>query len=158
MSCPPPAYPIIPGAFDDSDDSSSTTDYGSDFSPEEDALLTDLLAKIAPDRHAITTTAPAEAAAHPPPSQVAPVIRDIEDQYADPSNSWVPRVLGREKPTWPQRNWANRPGGGGARAAAIPGYGRAASAFSRASEFDRRARERSRTRGSSSSGTDREGE
>ncbi|GKZ69344.1 hypothetical protein AnigIFM60653_005058 [Aspergillus niger] len=128
MSCPPPASPIIPGAFDDSDDSSSsTTDYGSDFSPEEDALLTDLLAKIAPDRHAITTTAPAEAAAHPPPSQVAPVIRDIEDQYADPSNSWVPRVLGREKPTWPQRNWANRPGGGGARAAAIPGYGRAAS-------------------------------
>lgn len=129
MSCPPPAAsPVISGAYNDSDDSSNTTDYGSDFSPEEDALLTDLLAKIAPDRHA---TPPAEEAnADPPPSQAAPVIRDIEDQYADPSSSRVPKVLGREKPTWPQRNWTNRPGGGsaGARSAAIPGYyGRAAS-------------------------------
>ncbi|GKZ19954.1 hypothetical protein AbraIFM66951_002797 [Aspergillus brasiliensis] len=131
MSCPPSASPVIPGAFDDSD-SSGSTDYGSDFSPEEDALLTDLLAKIGPDRHATPTTAPAEAAtaadSHPPLSQVVPVIRDIEDQYADPSDSRVPRVLGREKPTWPQRNWTNRPRGGGARSTAIPGYGRAASA------------------------------
>ncbi|RAK87560.1 defects in morphology protein 1 [Aspergillus costaricaensis CBS 115574] len=131
MSCPPLATSsVIPGVFNDSDDSSSTSDYGSDFSPEEDALLTDLLAKIAPDRHATPPPAEEEQANAEPSSQVAPVVRDIEDQYADPSSSRVPKVLGREKPTWPQRNWTNRPGGGsaGARSAAIPGYyGRTAS-------------------------------
>ena len=129
MSCPSSATPLIPGGFHDSN---SSIDYGSDFSPEEEALLDDLLAKVAPDPHATSTPAvpvPATPAAiaQPPPPSVAAVVQDIEDQYADPSSSRVPRVLGREKPAWQIQS--NRPGGG-ARPAPIPGYIRTASGSS----------------------------
>ncbi|PYI11859.1 hypothetical protein BO78DRAFT_303321 [Aspergillus sclerotiicarbonarius CBS 121057] len=124
MSCPSPATPLIPGGFNDSD---SSTDYGSDFSPEEEALLNDLVAKVAPDPHTTATVTPTPALSQPPPPAVTPVVRDIEDQYADPSSNRVPRVLGREKPVWQIQS--NRPGGG-ARPAPIPGYLRTASGSS----------------------------
>ncbi|RAK97475.1 exonuclease V [Aspergillus ibericus CBS 121593] len=123
MSCHSSATPVIPGGFNDSD---SSTDYGSDFSPEEEALLNDLLAKVAPDPDATTIAATATvtpALSQQPSPAVTPVARDIEDQYAAPSSSRVPRVLGREKPAWQVRSSQQ----GGARPAPIPGYIRTAS-------------------------------
>ncbi|PYH99716.1 hypothetical protein BO71DRAFT_368755 [Aspergillus ellipticus CBS 707.79] len=119
MSCPPPSSPPTPTGLHDS---ASSSDYGSDFTPEEEALLSDLL-QVATD-HA-TPAAPSATATpqSPPPPAPPAVVQDIEDQYADPPNSstWTPRVLGREKPAWQIRQ-PQQGGGGCGRPAPIPGY------------------------------------
>lgn len=90
MSCSPSQPPVT------ADDSS---DYGSDFTPEQESLVDELLAKVA-----ATENAPATAAAVAPAAAVGDSTRqtptgDIEDYYAPSQSSpRVPRVLGREKP------------------------------------------------------------
>lgn len=97
-----------------SDDSS---DYGSDFTPEQEALVDELLATIATENASVTPTPPPQppadidtAVADTAPSNISTPaavavatqdnvnIQDIEDYYAPQSSPRVPRVLGREKP------------------------------------------------------------
>lgn len=89
----------------DSDDSS---DYGSDFTPEQEALVDELLANATGTRNASAPTTAVEAIAAATTTTaisntfVEPTVAtvDIEDYYATHSQSSprVPRVLGREKP------------------------------------------------------------
>lgn len=89
----------------DSDDSS---DYGSDFTPEQEALVDELLANATGTRNASAPTTAVEAVAAATTTTaisntfVEPTVAtvDIEDYYAAHSQSSprVPRVLGREKP------------------------------------------------------------
>jgi exonuclease V len=81
MPCQSPSDRFGPGF-----DGSSSSDYGSDFTPDEAELLYELLSKIGADEH--TTT---EVAAQP-----VPAVTDIEDH----EGIWgvrVPKVRGREQ-------------------------------------------------------------
>lgn len=79
------------------DDSSS--DYGPDFTAEEEELVNELLAKAASE-HAVSPTADL----HPRPHRDQPVTTvcagDIED-YEHRSRARSPKLLGREKPAFP---------------------------------------------------------
>ncbi|KAI9040838.1 exonuclease V [Aspergillus affinis] len=111
MSCPPPSQTINPDA--------DSSDYGSDFTPDEEALLNELLDKVAPPATssfpavatAAATTTTTAAPLYPPPvpprspsqqtfTSTTAVLGDIEDYYGDPASGRVPRVLGRQMPPW----------------------------------------------------------
>lgn len=102
MSCPP-SQSINPDRPAPSADAGSS-DYGSDFSPEEEELLNELLDQVA------TTPASPTTATRPPPPPRSPsqqtftsttaVLGDIEDYNGDPASGRVPRVLGRQMPPW----------------------------------------------------------
>lgn len=122
MPCHTQSPILIPGGFADSD-SSSSSDYGSDFSPEEEALLDELLAKVAPNHATVPDPVVAAPALSPPllpvPIEASATIADIEDQYAGSSSRPLPRVFGREKPAWQtRRTWPY----GARRPASIPGH------------------------------------
>lgn len=89
MSCSPSQPPVT------ADDSS---DYGSDFTPEQELLVDELLAKVATENVPATTAAVAPATTVRDSTRQTPT-GDIEDYYAPSQSSpRVPRVLGREKP------------------------------------------------------------
>ncbi|KAF7717495.1 Uncharacterized protein PECH_007951 [Penicillium ucsense] len=124
MSCPPQQRPS---------DESEWSDYGSDFTPDEDQLLSDLVLKAVAD-HA--TQRDNERAATPPPpppstgilsevpatplaaalddldniqpTTIAAVAADIEDAITSPGVR-LPKVLGREKPGSPWRRSSQQP-------------------------------------------------
>ncbi|KAI9931945.1 hypothetical protein MW887_009446 [Aspergillus wentii] len=123
MSCPPPSQKLIPAGFvDDNDDNS--TDYGSDFTPDE---VDELFAKVAPE-HATGQNVPAtkgekeqEQQQKEGKEQERKIVGDIEDYYAgSPLSPRVPKVLGRERFGSPwhqkqqqqqqQKNTGSRPG------------------------------------------------
>lgn len=107
------SYPANPPPQQSTPDDS---DYGSDFTPEQEALVNELFAKIATESASVAPTTPPPPPLPQPPSQlprntateVAAAIptatqdtvgaQDIEDYYAPHSSPRVPRVLGREKP------------------------------------------------------------
>lgn len=94
------------------------SDYGSDFTPEQEALVDELLAKIATESASVTPSTPpplpqqpsqlprntaTEVAVNiPTATQDTVGTQDIEDYYAPQSSPRIPRVLGRETPgtTW----------------------------------------------------------
>lgn len=116
MSCPPQ----IPIADTDS------SDYGSDFTPDEEALLNELLSQaVAQD----ATVASPTSAGHdiPPtptparedasaaadldslqPAVLDALVADIEDGVEDLPGVRLPKVLGREKPRSPWRQASRR--------------------------------------------------
>ncbi|KAB8237338.1 exonuclease V [Aspergillus alliaceus] len=93
MSCPAFTPILMKDTLDDS------SDYGSDFTPDEEETLNELLAKAATEHAALHTT--------PPPPQQSTTdttvkeayfaVADIEDSYVAPSSSRTPRMLG---PVW----------------------------------------------------------
>ena len=114
---------------------SDSSDYGSDFSPEEDELLNELLAKavaanatahsnatpspssnfipvttpVTQARSAVATTDPTDIeSGHP--AVLAAVVADIEDGIEDSPGVRLPKVLGREKPRSPWRQSSQHPG------------------------------------------------
>lgn len=93
MSCSQSQSPLT------ADDSS---DYGSDFTLEQEALVDELLAKVATENAPSTTNADTGPTAAVATAVVIDTrqtqIGDIEDHYASSQSSpRVPRVLGREK-------------------------------------------------------------
>ncbi|KAF7597524.1 hypothetical protein BBP40_000002 [Aspergillus hancockii] len=101
MVCPPSSQIFMTNILDKS------SDYGSDFTPDEEEVLNDLLAKAATEHaalHATRVTPP------PPPlsttvttttaKEVTIAVGDIEDCYVAPASPRTPRVLGRQKPVW----------------------------------------------------------
>ncbi|KAH8426313.1 uncharacterized protein LDX57_004059 [Aspergillus melleus] len=117
MSCPPPSQTVNSDA--------DSSDYDSDFTPDEEALLHDLLDKVAPPATATSSSPDVATAAtaattstttpslplYPPPipprspsqqtfTSTTAVVGDIEDYYGDPASGRVPRVLGRQMPPW----------------------------------------------------------
>ena len=88
--------------------SDNSSDYGSDFTPEQEALVDELLANATGTGNAPAPTTAVEAVAAATTTTaisntfVEPTVAtvDIEDYYAAHSQSSprVPRVLGREKP------------------------------------------------------------
>lgn len=96
-------------AFDDS------SDYGSDFTPEEEELLNELLAHVATQHAAATRSATAtivESAADSQEQKVQPtlLVGDIEDYEEHPKSPRTPKKLGREKciPPWARGTQQNR--------------------------------------------------
>lgn len=112
---------------------SDSSDYGSDFSPEEDELLNELLAKavaekatIHPNATPTSTSTPIPTAApitqntnrvplsDPTdietlqPATLAALVADIEDGIEDAPGVRLPKVLGREKPRSPWRQSSQR--------------------------------------------------
>jgi len=109
------------------------SDYGSDFSPEEDELLNELLAKavapnatvhsnatpsspsnlipaatpVTPTRSVGHTTDPKEIESRQP-AVFAALVADIEDGIEDSPGVRLPKVLGREKPRSPERQSSQR--------------------------------------------------
>ncbi|KAL5364703.1 exonuclease V [Aspergillus floccosus] len=79
--------------------SDSSSDYGSDFSPDEEELINELLAKAVAEH---TTTAPSPTTPEPPSqTETLAAVGDIEDYYEGfPSSPRTPRVLGRQKFAW----------------------------------------------------------
>lgn len=103
MSCPPQPSPG-PEEFD-------CSDYGSDFTPDEEELLNELFAKAiaehasqtppAPTTLESTYTTPAAELADLQPAVLEELVADIEDGVEDLPAVRLPRVLGREKrPPW----------------------------------------------------------
>jgi exonuclease V len=84
--------------------SDSSSDYGSDFSPDEEELINELLAKAVAEHATTGTTATAASPTTPePPSQaeILAAVGDIEDYYEGVlPGPLTPRVLGRQKPAW----------------------------------------------------------
>jgi exonuclease V len=118
MSCPLQAQP------EDSDSSG----YGSDFTPDEEELLNELLSKavaehatvatptstpnhpvpVIEDALTVTTPEPADIESLPP-AVLAVLVADIEDGVEDPRGVRLPKVLGRESPRSPWQQWSQRP-------------------------------------------------
>lgn len=112
MSCLPQLTPA---------ETSDSSDYGSDFTPEQEELLNELLCKAVAER--ATATTPATTGAVPTieradtiaatdlaplqPAVLDALVADIEDGLEEPSSVRLPKVLGREKPRSPWRQ-ANR--------------------------------------------------
>ncbi|KAL4815651.1 exonuclease V [Aspergillus spinulosporus] len=101
-----PPFDTLP---DDDDALSSSSDYGSDFSPDETDLLNQLLAQVdatGPVVTAATTLQPRHSPTRqsllPLPPPVPPPVPDIEDLGNDVPGERMPRILGREKrhPLW----------------------------------------------------------
>jgi exonuclease V len=122
MSCPPQlSRPEV----------SDSSDYGSDFTPDEEQLLKDLVTKAAAehatdrrDATPLSTPTPnhiAEDAIATPvaarladldsiqPATLAALVADIEDAVTNSPGVRVPKVLGREKPDSPWRRSSQRP-------------------------------------------------
>lgn len=135
MSCPPLSPTLMPRAFDDCFDSSglsgSSSDYGSDFTPEEETLLDELLTKAVAEHATAPAVIPRQPVHHqpqqpPPPQQGSPfqlstapaAVTDIE-QCHEVVPERVPRVLGREMPPWQVARVRRSPG-------QVAGYGGAA--------------------------------
>ncbi|EAW07447.1 exonuclease V [Aspergillus clavatus NRRL 1] len=127
----------MPVDFDDS------SDYGSDFTPDEEELVNELLAKVATDhatvQAAATTAAPATPTTLTSTAAVQNILRttvaavaDIEDYAEVSATARVPRVLGREKPDpWQKRkHWQGSTAAGG-RAVQISGDVLAASVIAK---------------------------
>ena len=95
MSCLPSSQKLM---------SDSSSDYGSDFSPDEEELINELLAKAVAEHATTGTTATAASPTTPePPSQaeILAAVGDIEDYYEGVlPGPLTPRVLGRQKPAW----------------------------------------------------------
>ncbi|CAI7679003.1 unnamed protein product [Penicillium pancosmium] len=115
---------------------SDSSDYGSDFSPEEDELLNELLAQavtenatIHPNATPTSTSTSTPIPTTPPvtqntnrvllpdpadietlqPATLAALVADIEDGIEDAPGVRLPKVLGREKPRSPWRQSSQRP-------------------------------------------------
>ncbi|KAE8355006.1 exonuclease V a 5' deoxyribonuclease-domain-containing protein [Aspergillus coremiiformis] len=105
MSCPRPSDLLMTDTPEDS------SDYGSDFTPDEEEVLSELLAKAVTEHaaHRATTATPS------PPQQSTTAttaketnyaIVDIEDTHVALSSHRTPRVLGRQKSAWQaSRTW-----------------------------------------------------
>lgn len=119
MSCPPQ------GPQPENSDSS---EYGSDFTPDEEELLSELLAKAVAEHATVATptsisnsTVPviedALTVSTPEPTDIEPLqpailaalVADIEDGVEDPRGVRVPKVLGRESPRSPWKQSSERP-------------------------------------------------
>lgn len=122
MSCPP----TLPRADSDS------SDYGSDFTPDDEEVLNELLSKaVAQHATVATPTSPSPSAAHDIPATPTPaledasasvpvdleslqpavldaLVADIEDAVEDVPGVRFPKVLGREKPHSPWRQASRR--------------------------------------------------
>jgi exonuclease V len=122
MSCPPQlSRPEV----------SDSSDYGSDFTPDEEQLLNDLVTKAAAEHatvqrdatpvstptpnqnleEAITTPVAAKLADLDSlqPASLAEIVADIEDAVTNSPGVRLPKVLGREKPGSPWRRSSQRP-------------------------------------------------
>ncbi|KAJ5091459.1 hypothetical protein NUU61_006329 [Penicillium alfredii] len=121
MSCPPPLQ---------RPEKRHSSDYGSDFTPDEEELLNELLTKADADAAAPSTpnriSTPSAAllpiedpisarAAETPdlaslhPTALAALVADIEDGVDDPVGIRLPKVLGREHPRSPWRCSSQQP-------------------------------------------------
>lgn len=126
MSCPPTSYIVM------SDDLDDCSDYGSDFTPDEEELLNDLLAKVATEYATAQASATATATTTTASKTVQATVTtgaDIEDYAESPASQRVPKVLGREKPDflWQKRMVQQVTASAGARADQISCNVRAAS-------------------------------
>ncbi|KAF9890312.1 hypothetical protein FE257_005978 [Aspergillus nanangensis] len=84
--------------------SDASSDYGSDFTPDEEELINELLTKAVAE-HAATAPVPfpRQPATPESPSTItaSQAVKDIEDCYEEDSqSSRTPRVLGRQKHIW----------------------------------------------------------
>ncbi|PLB52279.1 hypothetical protein P170DRAFT_462268 [Aspergillus steynii IBT 23096] len=139
MSCPPSQTLNFDRPAADADSS----DYGSDFTPEEEELLHELLDQVATTTVATTPAVPSTVASPPIPprspsqqtfTSTTAVLGDIEDYNGDAASGRVPRVLGRQMPPWqvaksrnPNHRFPTLWSGAGGRANPNPGYGARAS-------------------------------
>lgn len=103
-------------------DEPDSSDYGSDFTPDEEGLVNELLAKadaenarLASPAHVSSSTprAPVAQAEYEDldslqPATLAALVADIEDGIHDPPALRLPKVLGREKPRSPWRQTSQR--------------------------------------------------
>ena len=111
---------------------SDSSDYGSDFSPDEEHLLNELVTKAVAEHATATALRDATSVSTPTPSQdvadaitppvavtladldslqpatIAAIVADIEDAVTSPGVR-LPKVLGREKPGSPWRRSRQRP-------------------------------------------------
>ncbi|KAH1434570.1 hypothetical protein LV164_005936 [Aspergillus fumigatus] len=115
-----------------SDDLDDCSDYGSDFTPDEEELLNGLLAKVATEYATAQASATATATTTTASKTVQATVTtgaDIEDYAESPASQRVPKVLGREKPDflWQKRMVQQVTASAGARADQISGNVRAAS-------------------------------
>ena len=80
--------------------SDNSSDYGSDFTPEQEALVDELLANATGTENASAPTTAIDNTPTQAPIETTVAAVDIEDFYNAHSQSSprVPRVLGREKP------------------------------------------------------------
>jgi exonuclease V len=109
MSCQPYSQILITGAFDNS------SDYGSDFTPDEEEVLNDLLAKAATEHaalHATSVTSPplqeSRTTTTVTAKEVNIAVGDIEDCYVASASPRTPKVLGRQKSVWQiSRTWSS---------------------------------------------------
>ncbi|CAG8426284.1 unnamed protein product [Penicillium salamii] len=113
-------------------ESDDSTDYGSDFTPDEEQLLNELLNKAAGPATGQPATAPTPFLPSTPvtverittpkspelleleslqPAALAALVADIEDGVEEPS-ARLPKVLGRERPRTPWRSRQSQPGQG----------------------------------------------
>lgn len=103
-----PCSPKLPGL-----ENYDSSDYGSDFTPDEEELLNDLLSKAV----ASPATADANSIAVAKqqdleslqPAVLAALVADVEDGIEGPPSVRLPKVLGREKPRSPWRQASQRP-------------------------------------------------
>lgn len=119
MSCPPQ----VPQPEDP-----DSSDYGSDFTPDEEELLNELLSKAVAEHATVATpistptpTVPtiedALTISTPEPTDteflqpniIAALVADIEDGVEDPYGVRVPKILGRDSPRSPWKQSSRRP-------------------------------------------------
>ncbi|KAJ5676836.1 Major facilitator superfamily domain general substrate transporter [Penicillium maclennaniae] len=119
MSCP------LQGSQPDTPDSS---DYGSDFTPDEEELLNELLSRAVAEPATVATPTPTSnsifsviedslTVSTPEPTDIEPLqtailaalVADIEDGVEGPRGVRVPKVLGRESPRSPWKQSNERP-------------------------------------------------
>ncbi|KAB8223702.1 exonuclease V a 5' deoxyribonuclease-domain-containing protein [Aspergillus novoparasiticus] len=112
MSCPQSSHVLMKDTITD-----NSSDYGSDFTPDEEDILNEILAQAVTEHAALHATPP------PPPPQpttTSPAAKetnhpvgDIEDCHVAPSSPRTPKVLGRQKPVWQvSRTWGSPLAGG----------------------------------------------
>lgn len=122
MSCPPQlSRPEV----------SDSSDYGSDFTPDEEELLNELVTKAVAEHATVqrdATPASTPTSNHTPedtittpvaatledldslqPATIAALVADIEDAVTNAPGVRLPKVLGREKPGSPWRRSSQRP-------------------------------------------------
>lgn len=119
MSCPPQ----VPRPED-----LDSSDYGSDFTADEEELLNELLSKAVAEHATIATPSPTPNPTEPAiedshtvstpeptdieslqPAVFAALVADIEDGVGDPPGIRLPKVLGRESPRSPWKQPNQRP-------------------------------------------------
>ncbi|RMZ47296.1 hypothetical protein CA14_001946 [Aspergillus flavus] len=107
MSCPQSSQVLMKDTISD-----CSSNYGSDFTPDEEDILNELLAQAVTEHAALHATPPPPP---PQPSTTSPAakrtnhpIGDIEDCHVAPSSPRTPKVLGRQKPVWQvSRTWGS---------------------------------------------------